>query len=123
MATGREYIDFVLEQLEGFGALRERKMFGEYMVYLNDRPILSVCDNTVFVKMRPELDEWMRDAERGYPYEAQRSAGFWTWRTERFWSGSFRCWNRSRRCQSRGSGRYRQRAGTICACRLRFLQK
>lgn len=34
MATGREYIDFVLEQLEGFGALRERKMFGEYMVYL-----------------------------------------------------------------------------------------
>lgn len=72
MATGREYIDFVLEQLEGFGALRERKMFGEYMVYLNDRPILSVCDNTVFVKMRPELDEWMRDAERGYPYEGAK---------------------------------------------------
>ena len=74
MATGREYIDFVLEQLEGFGALRERKMFGEYMVYLNDRPILSVCDNTVFVKMRPELDEWMRDAERGYPYEGAKEA-------------------------------------------------
>lgn len=72
MATGREYIDFVLEQLEGFGALRERKMFGEYMVYLNDRPILSVCDDTVFVKMRPELDEWMRDAERGYPYEGAK---------------------------------------------------
>lgn len=72
MATGREYIDFVLEQLEGFGALRERKMFGEYMVYLNDRPILSVCDNTVFVKMRSELDEWMRDAERGYPYEGAK---------------------------------------------------
>ena len=72
MATGREYIDFVLEQLEGFGALRERKMFGEYMVYLSDRPILSVCDNTVFVKMRPELDEWMRDAERGYPYEGAK---------------------------------------------------
>ena len=72
MATGREYIDFVLEQLEGFGALRERKMFGEYMVYLNDRPILSVCDNTVFVKMRPELDEWTRDAERGYPYEGAK---------------------------------------------------
>lgn len=72
MATGREYIDFVLEQLEGFGALRERKMFGEYMVYLNNRPILSVCDNTVFVKMRPELDEWMRDAERGYPYEGAK---------------------------------------------------
>lgn len=72
MATGREYIDFVLEQLEGFGALRERKMFGEYMVYLNDRPILSVCDNTVFVKMRPELDEWMRDAERGYTYEGAK---------------------------------------------------
>ncbi|MGN0560765.1 MAG: hypothetical protein ACI4K8_06895 [Candidatus Fimenecus sp.] len=25
-------------------------MFGEYMVYVNDKPILMVCDNTVFVK-------------------------------------------------------------------------
>ena len=72
MATSADYLTFVLEQLPPLGVVRSRKMFGEYMVYLNDRPILSVCDNTVFVKMRPELDEWMRDAERGYPYEGAK---------------------------------------------------
>ena len=73
MATSREYIDFVLEQLHGFGALREKKMFGEYMVYLNDRPILTVCDNTVFVKDHPQTDALMQGAQRGYPYQGARA--------------------------------------------------
>lgn len=55
-----------------FGAVRSRKMFGEYMVYLNDKPIISVCDNTVFVKMLPELGEHLDDAERGFPYDGAK---------------------------------------------------
>lgn len=47
-------------------------MFGEYMVYLNDKPIISVCDNTVFVKMLPELGEHLDDAERGFPYDGAK---------------------------------------------------
>ena len=35
MATTPEYNEFVCERLEPFGAVRSRKMFGEYMVYLN----------------------------------------------------------------------------------------
>ena len=72
MATSREYIDFVLEQLHGFGALREKKMFGEYMVYVNDKPLLTVCDNTVFVKKVPELAELMAGAGIGCPYEGAK---------------------------------------------------
>ena len=53
MATTPEYNEFVCERLEPFGAVRSRKMFGEYMVYLNDKPIISLCDNTVFVKILP----------------------------------------------------------------------
>lgn len=44
MATTPEYNEYVCERLEPFGAVRSRKMFGEYMVYLNDKPIISVCD-------------------------------------------------------------------------------
>ena len=33
-----------------FGEVWSRKMFGEYMAYLNEKPVLLVCDNTVFVK-------------------------------------------------------------------------
>lgn len=53
MATTKDYIEYVCERLHGAGGLRYRKMFGEYMVYVNDKPVLLVCDNTVFVKIVP----------------------------------------------------------------------
>lgn len=69
MATTVDYIKFVCDQLTGVGAVRYRKMFGEYMVYVNDKPLLLVCDNTVFVKILPELSQLMAGAEIGLPYE------------------------------------------------------
>lgn len=72
MATTPEYNEFVCERLEPFGAVRSRKMFGEYMVYLNDKPIITVCDNTVFVKILPELAAYLNVAERGFPYEGAK---------------------------------------------------
>lgn len=68
MATTVDYIEFVSDQLTGVGAVRYRKMFGEYMVYVNDKPILLVCDNTVFVKILPELTEIMDGAQTALPY-------------------------------------------------------
>lgn len=62
MATSQDYLDFVLEQLPPLWSIRSRKMFGEYMVYLNDKPILMLCDNTVFVKKLPVLDEIMANS-------------------------------------------------------------
>jgi TfoX/Sxy family transcriptional regulator of competence genes len=47
-------------------------MFGEYMVYLNDKPLFLVCDNTVYVKMFEEIKELMQDATKGYPYNGAR---------------------------------------------------
>ena len=72
MATSKEYIEFVCEQLDGIENVTYRKMFGEYMVYLNDKPIITVCDNTVFVKILPELAAYLNDAERGFPYDGAK---------------------------------------------------
>ena len=72
MATTKDYIEYVCERLHGAGGLRYRKMFGEYMVYVNDKPVLLVCDNTVFVKIVPELAALMADAEHGLPYEGAK---------------------------------------------------
>jgi len=68
MATTAEFIEFVCAQVAGIGALRYRKMFGEYMVYVEEKPVLLVCDNTVFVKMLPCLNDLMSEATKGYPY-------------------------------------------------------
>ncbi len=43
-------------------------MFGEYLVYLDDKPVLMVCDNTVFVKKLPEIEMKMKSAKYGFPY-------------------------------------------------------
>ena len=72
MATSKEYIDFVCEQIEGIGDISTKKMFGEYMVYLGGKPVLTVCDNTVFVKKLPELSELMAGADCGFPYEGAK---------------------------------------------------
>lgn len=72
MSTSKDYIAFVLEQLDGIENLTCKQMFGEYMVYVDGKQILLVCDNCVFVKKHPALAELMRDAEEGYPYEGAK---------------------------------------------------
>lgn len=72
MATSSEYIEFVCEKIKNFGAVRSRKMFGEYMVYLNDKPIFTVCDNTVYVKKLPQIEDVMSTADCGYPYDGAK---------------------------------------------------
>ena len=47
-------------------------MFGEYMVYVNDKPVLLVCDNTVYVKKLTEIEELMSGAECGVPYDGAK---------------------------------------------------
>ena len=72
MSTSKEYMQFVLDQLKEFPDVTYRKMFGEYMVYLQGRPVLLVCDNCAMVKKLPELAELMRGAPDGLPYEGAR---------------------------------------------------
>ena len=72
MATSEAYCSFVCEQLAGMGDVRRRKMFGEYMVYVNGKPLLLVCDNTVFVKLLPQLAEVLADAKTALPYPGGR---------------------------------------------------
>ena len=72
MATKKDYLDFVCTQLEGIRGVDYKRMFGEYQIYVNDRPVLLVCDNTVFVKKLPELATLLPDAPEGLPYEGTK---------------------------------------------------
>ncbi len=72
MATSKEYIDFVLENIQGFENVKAKKMFGEYMIYINEKPVLLVCDNTVFVKKIPEVSSLFENCESGFPYDGAK---------------------------------------------------
>lgn len=72
MATTNEYIEYVCEQIDGIGAIRYKKMFGEFMVYVNDKPVIIVCDNNAFVKKLDCIEEMMKNAKLGYPYKGAK---------------------------------------------------
>lgn len=72
MATSVDFIEFVCEQIHGEYTVGYRKMFGEYMVYINEKPILLVCDNCVFVKKLPQMQNLLRDAQTGIPYNGAK---------------------------------------------------
>lgn len=72
MATTESFIKHVCEQLEGIGEIRYKKMFGEYMVYINDKPVIIVCENTAYIKQLDIIKEEMKNAEVGYPYKGAK---------------------------------------------------
>ncbi|WP_449278363.1 TfoX/Sxy family protein [Leucobacter sp. GX24907] len=50
MSTRAETVEFLLDQLSALPTVRTRMMFGEYCVYLDDKPVAFVCDDELFVK-------------------------------------------------------------------------
>ena len=66
MSTRPEFVQYLLDQLEGLGELRARKMFGDYLIYLNDRPALLVCDGTPFAKPLPCVAELLEGTKAHY---------------------------------------------------------
>ena len=71
MATSDDYIEFVMERLESAGTHLEfwyRRMFGEYCIYADEKPLLFVCDNTVFIKRLVELSDLLAHCDSGEPY-------------------------------------------------------
>ena len=72
MASTPEFAQYICDILAGLGQVRSRKMFGEYMVYLNDKPIFLLCDNCLFVKILPEVTALLPQGETGCPYEGAK---------------------------------------------------
>ena len=80
MATTKDYLDFVCTQLEGIRGVDYKRMFGEYQIYVNDKPVLLVCDNTVFTR---RLRTCWPKRRRAFRIRAQSRRKFWTWKTAR----------------------------------------
>ena len=68
MATSQSTVDDLLERLAAAGRVTARKMFGEYCLYLAEKPIALVCDDTLFVKPTPAGRALLPDAVEQSPY-------------------------------------------------------
>ena len=74
VASDREFLTFVCEQLRGAGEISSRRMFGEAAVYLEDKVVGLVCDNQLFVKATEP-----GRAKIGVPVEAPPFPGANNW--------------------------------------------
>jgi len=72
MATKPTTIEFIAEQIRDAGSVTFKKMFGEYMVYCNGKPVFLVCDDTLYIKILPETEAVVRDKLTGHPYNGAR---------------------------------------------------
>jgi TfoX/Sxy family transcriptional regulator of competence genes len=68
MASRQSTVDGLLERLAGAGRVTARKMFGEYCVYLDGKPVALVCDDRLYLKPTEAGRELMPDAEEEPPY-------------------------------------------------------
>ena len=73
MASTREFIEYVCEQVRDAGDISFRKMFGEYALYCDGKTVALVCDDQVFVKKIDAAAAILgAHAEEGFPYEGAK---------------------------------------------------
>ena len=72
MASNRDYLDFILEQLSGLGNVTYRAMMGEYILYWRGKIIGGIYDDRFLVKPTKSAIAMMPDAAREIPYEGAK---------------------------------------------------
>ena len=72
MATSKEYLSYILEQLGEIGNISHRAMMGEYVLYYKDKVIGGIYDNRFLVKPVKSAEALLPDAPMETPYEGAK---------------------------------------------------
>lgn len=72
MASTKEYLEFVLEQLSELDDISSRAMMGEYVLYYQGKVFGGIYDNRFLVKPTKSAVELMPDAQSELPYEGAK---------------------------------------------------
>ncbi len=72
MASSREYLDFILEQLSGLESISCRAMMGEFILYYRGKIVGGIYDDRFLVKPVKSAMKMMPDADREVPYEGAK---------------------------------------------------
>lgn len=72
MASSKEYLAFILEQLSGLEDISYRAMMGEYILYCRGKIVGGIYDDRFLVKPTPAALAMMPDADREIPYDGAK---------------------------------------------------
>ena len=72
MASSKEYLDFILEQLSELEEITYRSMMGEYIVYYRRKIVGGIYDDRFLVKPVKSAIAYMRNAKYELPYDGAK---------------------------------------------------
>lgn len=72
MASGKEYLNFILEQLSGLEEITYRSMMGEYIIYYRGKIVGGIYDDRFLVKPVKSAVSLMTNATYELPYEGSK---------------------------------------------------
>ncbi len=68
MATDKEFVNFVLDQLELAGDITAKSMFGEYSLYSGGKLFAMLADNRFLIKPTESGSAFIKDPVEALPY-------------------------------------------------------
>ena len=72
MASSKEYLDFILEQLSDLDDVSYRVMMGEYIIYYRGKIVGGIYDDRFLVKPTKSAAKMMPNADMELPYEGAK---------------------------------------------------
>ena len=72
MASTKEYLDFILEQLSEHDDITFRPMMGEYILYYRGKVFGGIYDNRLLLKPTASARRLLPDASEELPYEGAK---------------------------------------------------
>ena len=72
MASSKEYLNFILEQLSELDGITYKPMMGEYIIYLQGKIVGGIYDNRFLVKPVKSAKELMPNAALESPYDGAK---------------------------------------------------
>jgi len=72
MASSKDYLDYILDQLSGLDDISYRTMMGEYIIYYRGKIVGGIYDDRFLVKPVKSALAMMPDAEMELPYEGAK---------------------------------------------------
>lgn len=72
MASSKDYLEYILDQLSGLDDISYRAIMGEYIIYYRGKVVGGIYDDRFLVKPVKSAASMMPDADMELPYEGAK---------------------------------------------------
>lgn len=74
MASDKEFVNFIVDQIDNAGEITSKSMFGEYGVFADRKLFGLICDNKLFIKPTKGGRSFIKDVVEAPPYPGAKNS-------------------------------------------------